>query len=114
MLLAPELDVDAPAFVVVFRDPLWYMKIRGGLPLRAPAAEPARQSPAPMHHDVCVLVGADPAIAEMNAYENVDITGLTAILTDRADSSPIPSPPASASEPASSAEAGPTPTPAPP
>jgi len=114
MLLAPELDVDAPAFVVVFRDPFWYMKIRGGLPLRKDAPEPARQSPEPMHHDLCVLVGADPATAEMNAYENVDITGLTAILPAGADTSPIPPTPAIASGSAPSTPSGPTPTPYPP
>lgn len=75
MLLSPELDVDDPAFVVVY----------GGMQPFAGggAAPPAGQSRAPRsldpgHHDLCVLVGADAATAELNIYANVDTTGIRA------------------------------------
>lgn len=66
MGLSPELDVEDPAFVVVYRDG-WHGPVSGGVP----GAE--RQSPTPGLRFVCVLVsGGDP-----NLYSDVDIAGLT-------------------------------------
>jgi hypothetical protein len=73
MGLSPELDVDSPGFVVVYRD-MQRFPVLGAL---GGPSEPPR-SLAPGDHDVCVLVGADPASAELNVYTDVDITGLTA------------------------------------
>jgi hypothetical protein len=75
MLLAPELDVDAPGFVVVFRAMQPFPM--GGAPPPPGQTWPPR-SLAPGHHDICVLVGADLASAKLNVYDDVDIAGLTA------------------------------------
>lgn len=75
MLLAPELDVDAPAFVVVFRA---MQPFAGGGAAPPPGQTWPPRSLEPNHHDVCILVGADPATAELNVYEDVDVAGLTA------------------------------------
>jgi len=75
MGLSPELDVDAPGFVVVFR-------ALHPFPVLGAPASPGQTRPprslAPDRHDVCVLVGGDPATAEVNVYDDVDIAGLTA------------------------------------
>jgi hypothetical protein len=75
MLLAPELDVDAPGFVVVFRD-MQPFPVLGAPPPPGQTWPP--RSLAPGHNDMCVLVGADPASTELNVYDDVDISGLTA------------------------------------
>jgi hypothetical protein len=86
MLLAPELDVDAPGFAVVFA---------AGAPLlvggSGPSATPSTgTSPDPNLRSVCILVGGVP-----NLYEDVDITGMTVHL-DGASATPGASASASA------------------
>jgi len=70
MGLSPELDVDAPGFVVVFR-------ALHPFPVLGAPASPGQTRPprslAPDRHDVCVLVGGDPATTEVNIYNDVDI-----------------------------------------
>jgi len=78
MGLSPELDVDAPAFVGVFRNPPPIGRL-GAAP--APGATPGPETTnEPGHHDVCFLVGPDPTTAGANLYSDVDTTGLTAVL----------------------------------
>ena len=74
MLLAPELDVDGPAFVVVYRGMSPFPRL-GGAPPPGQTWQP--RSLEPGRHDVCVLVGADAASAEMTVYSDVDTSGLT-------------------------------------
>lgn len=85
MGLAPELDVGAPGFVVVFRDMQPFAVV--GAPPPAGQTWPPR-SLAPGHHDLCVLVGSDAASAEMNVYDDVDIAGLTATVASAEPSPP--------------------------
>jgi hypothetical protein len=73
MLLAPELDVDDPAFVVVYAA---MQPFGGGGAAPPPGQTWAPRSLDPGHHDICVLVGYDAATAELNIYENVDTTGM--------------------------------------
>jgi hypothetical protein len=81
MLLSPELDVDDPAFVVVFAAGA---RIVGGAP---PPASDATSAPA-NSRSVCVLVAGVP-----NLYENVDISGMRADLgADALATSPAPGP----------------------
>jgi hypothetical protein len=75
MLLSPELDVDDPAFVVVYGE---MQPFGGGGAAPAPGQTWAPRSLDPGHHDLCVLVGADAATAELNVYGNVDTTGMRA------------------------------------
>jgi hypothetical protein len=75
MLLSPELDVDVPAFVVVFRG-LHSFPGLGAAPPQGQTHAP--RSFAPGSHDLCVLVGSDAETAEINVYEGVDIEGLAA------------------------------------
>jgi hypothetical protein len=96
MLLAPELDVDAPALVVVYRDG-WRPAATTGVP------GPREATLSPGNRYVCMVVGSDPPIL----YGDVDINGLTVAI---APSSPGPTQSANAAE---SPAAGPTPTPAP-
>lgn len=92
--LAPELDVDESAFVVVFRDG-WVGPPTSGVP------GAGRPTPIPGHRFVCVLAdGGEP-----NLYADVDITGLTLDVVP-SESSPRP---ISTDEPS----ATPTPPPAP-
>lgn len=70
MLLAPELDVDDPAFVVVF-DVGHTFGAGGGL------GQTSTNQPG--NHDVCILVGHDPATATPNIYGDIDVTGITAV-----------------------------------
>jgi hypothetical protein len=77
MGLSPELDVDDPAFVVVYRGGHPFGPGGGGASVGAPTAVPSASRDGELH-DVCVLVGADPATAVLNAYSNVDTTGLSA------------------------------------
>ena len=76
MGLSPELDVDGPAFVVVYRG-VQPFATTGGAGASGATPAPPRATPEPGTHDVCVLMGPDPATAELNVYENVDISGLT-------------------------------------
>lgn len=70
---APELEVDEPAFVVVFSDRA-PVGVAPQLPRRGESLPPA--SPGlPNHHDVCVLVGPD-AGGVVNIYGEVDTTGM--------------------------------------
>jgi hypothetical protein len=73
MLLSPELDVDTPAFVVVYAG---MQPFSGGGAAPPPGQTFAPRTLDPGHHDVCILVGYDAATAELNVYENVDTTGL--------------------------------------
>jgi len=96
MLLAPELDVDDPAFVVIFREG-WAGPLISGVP----GAKP--ETPMPGRRFVCVIVvGGDPSL-----YANVDITGLTLDVVPSSPSAPT----AAVSEPPQ--PSGPTPSPAP-
>jgi hypothetical protein len=106
MGLSPELDVDTPGFVVVYRDmhPGPEFGAFGG------PSQPPRSLP-PGHHDICVLVGTDPQTAELNVYDDVDVTGLTAVVVSVA---PSPSGPYESTEPfVLPTTAGLTPEPAP-
>jgi hypothetical protein len=72
MLLAPELDVDDPGFVVVFGSGV---TPNVGL-LGAPGASRGPQTaPPPSHRYVCIVVGDTP-----NLYSDVDIDGLRATI----------------------------------
>lgn len=104
MLLSPELDVDEPAFVVVYAG--MHPFAIGGAP--APDGQ-ARQprSLAPGHHDVCVLVGADPATAEMDIYADVDASGLTLDVDTSASVDPESTPTATAPPPSVTPEPAP-------
>jgi hypothetical protein len=75
MGLSPELDVDAPGFVVIYRS----IQPFGVTGAPAPDGQPreARTTVAPGRHDLCVLIGANVATAERNIYSDVDISGLT-------------------------------------
>jgi hypothetical protein len=95
MGLSPELDVDEPAFAVVFRDG-WE-----GPPTRGD--DGPRSTPAPGLHFVCVI----PEGGAANLYGDVDITGLT---IDVVPSEALPSPIATN---AATPEASITPPPAP-
>ena len=75
MLLSPELDVDDPAFVVVYEE-MQPFSVGGAAP--PPGQTRAPRSLDPGHHDLCVLVGADAATAELSIYSNVDTTGMRA------------------------------------
>ena len=89
MLLAPELDVDDPAFVVVFASGA--QLLIGGGP-RPSSSGGTATSPNPNERSVCILVGDAP-----NLYENVDIYGMRAYLGGSSEPSASPSP--SPSEP---------------
>lgn len=67
MLLAPELDVDDPAFVVVFASGARLLVGGAG----ASASADTATSPNPNERFVCVLVGSVP-----NLYEDVDISSM--------------------------------------
>ena len=75
MLLSPELDVDDTAFVVVYGE---MQPFGGGGAAPPPGQTWAPRSLDPGHHDLCILVGADAATAELNIYAYVDTTGMQA------------------------------------
>jgi hypothetical protein len=106
--LSPELDVEEPALVVVYAGVQPFGTTGGAPPAPGSTPRPARTSPDPGTHDICVLVGADPATAELNVYENVDISGLTVDVMS-VDRTPAPSP----SLPSPSTTSPPTTTPEP-
>ena len=92
MGMSPELDVDSPAFVVVFVDGAGPFTGMGTAP--EPDATPGPSpTPEPGRY-VCVLVDGTP-----NLYSGVDITGMT--VSPSAISSPGPS-----SEPTPTASGG--------
>ena len=82
--LPPELDTDKPGAVAVYVDGHPFP------PLGTPPAEGATIGPreplAPGRHDLCILIGADPATAELTIHEDVGVA-----------TSVIPSPTAEAS-----------------
>jgi hypothetical protein len=84
MLLSPELDVDEPAFVVVFAIGAELHVGLSGPPGATGAATP---SAGPNERSVCILVGDTP-----NLYSNVDISGMRVdIGTSPASATPAPS-----------------------
>jgi hypothetical protein len=107
MGLSPELDVDSPAFVVVYRA----MQPFGMAGAPAPdgrSATPPRSTVTPGRRDVCVLVGADGATSEQNIYADVDVTGLTvAVVSVDLTDHFLPSPTAIAPAPSVTPEPAP-------
>lgn len=84
MLLAPELDVDDPGFVVVFASGAELLVGLSGPPGATGEATP---SAGPNERSVCVLVGDT-----RNLYSNVDISGMQVdIGTSQASAAPAPS-----------------------
>ncbi len=73
-LKAPELEVDDPAFVAVYRN-LYPGAFSGGAPAAGQTRAP--RTPTPGLHDVCVLVGADPTTAVPNIYGDVSLDAFT-------------------------------------
>lgn len=71
-LRAPELETDAPAFVVVFEG-RWPGPL---FPNPASSSSPA-SSPSLGQHDVCVIVGTDATGQERYVYPKADTTGMT-------------------------------------
>jgi hypothetical protein len=100
MGISPELEVDAPTLVVVYRD-----GTEGPMSLGGPGPRP---TPLPGRRFVCVVPANGPA----NVYVDVDITGLR---MDTTPSSPGPTEPAPTPElaPTEPLPSGQTPTPAP-
>jgi hypothetical protein len=82
MLETPELDVDDPAFVVVFRGAVPF--VRGGVPGVTPSARAAGL------RDVCVLLGTD--LASATYYSGVDPAGITATRDGQQPATQPPSP----------------------
>jgi hypothetical protein len=70
MLLAPELDRPDPALVVVLGD------VPAGLGRNDPSGRVDPGTKTGTKGTVCIVVGDDPASAEVNLYENVDLTGV--------------------------------------
>jgi hypothetical protein len=100
MGLSPELDRSDPAFVVVFAPgtPLGGAGAGGGGGGLSVTASPSAQSPGPNVHDVCILVGTDPATADRLVYTSVDTTGLRANLSPAPTATDVP-PSATATSP---------------
>jgi hypothetical protein len=73
---SPELERPDPALVVIYagRAPLGGADGAGGASPQPGSTSVA--NPGPNAHDVCILVGDDPATAEVNVYAAVDTTGL--------------------------------------
>ena len=85
MLLSPELDVDAPALVVVYRG-------RNPMPYTGPSGVGTRPPLGPTERDLCIVVGEAPQ-AEVGYYDAVDITGLTIdVRPDTETPSSLPTP----------------------
>jgi hypothetical protein len=96
MLLAPELDVDDPAFVVVFDADFPGVETVGGVGA-------VRKTLQPGHRYVCAIVrNGDPTL-----YADVDITGLTVNVA------PSSAGPSASDVPTQSPASGATPTPTP-
>ncbi|MBA3851620.1 MAG: hypothetical protein H0X59_04545 [Chloroflexi bacterium] len=120
MGLSPELDVSAPAFVVIFREGHPFPVVGG--PPRDGEGESlmsvAPSSGQPRRHDLCVLVGSEPETAELHVYGEVDVSGLTAVLVAApADFSAVPTldgslAPAASASPGSAPTTSPAPEPA--
>jgi hypothetical protein len=91
---APELEVDEPAFVVVYAGEQPFGSGGGFRPTGSPAPDRTNQ---PGHHDLCVLVGR-MATTPSHIYTDVDVSGLTAAIdappsiaaTPTASMSPVP------------------------
>lgn len=67
-----ELDTDAPAAVIVYSDTHPFPPL--GTPPAAGATIGPREPLAEGHHDLCVLVGADPSTAARTIDEDVAVT----------------------------------------
>lgn len=80
---SPELEVDQPAFAVVFEEGLQPPGVLGRLNRSSPAASPSG-------HMVCVYVGEAPD-GEPYYYVDVDITGMRVELEPPALPNPTPS-----------------------
>jgi hypothetical protein len=72
MGISPELDVDTPAFVVVFAG-MWPGPDGGAAP--PPGSTWPPRSLAPGAHDVCIWVG-DATTGSPNVYEDVSTAGM--------------------------------------
>ena len=72
MGISPELDVAAPAFVVVFAG-MWPGSDGGAAP--PPGTTWPPRSLAPETHDICIWVG-DAATGSRNVYEDVSTVGM--------------------------------------
>jgi len=83
MLLSPELEIDTPVFVIVYRE--GFEPVFGGVP------GAVRPTPRPGHRTVCAVVDGERIV-----YGDVDITGMT---VDVAAATPLPSPSPSVSSP---------------
>ena len=70
MLLSPELDRPDSALVVVLGD------VPAGVGRNDPSGRVDAGSKAGTKGTVCIVVGEDPAKAEVNIYEDVDLTGI--------------------------------------
>ena len=79
---SPELEVDQPAFAVVFNERIQPPGVLGGVNQSPPAASPSG-------HMVCVYVGEAPR-GEPYYYVDVDLTGMRAELETAASPSPTP------------------------
>lgn len=107
MGLSPELDINSPGFVVVYRA-MQPFGISGAPAPDGFSPAPPRGSVTPGRHDLCVLVGADAATAEQNIYADVDIAGLAvAVVSVEPPSQSAPSATASAPAPAVTPEPAP-------
>jgi hypothetical protein len=67
---APELEVDAPAFAVVFEEDAGPIPIVGGL--QAPDAQAGEAPDGATHRTVCIYVGQPPD-GEGHVYFDVDV-----------------------------------------
>lgn len=87
---APELATDEPAAVIV------YVDVQPFAPLGTPPADSATIAPreplAPDHHDICVLVGADPATATRTIHEDVVVATVAGRASPTTESSPPATP----------------------
>lgn len=71
-LRAPELETDAPAFVVVFEG-----RWPGPLFPNPASSSSIAASPAPGRHDVCVIVGGTATGQDRYVYPHADTSGMT-------------------------------------
>lgn len=115
MGLAPELDVDAKAFAVVFAAGAGPFPITRAAPDPSASPEPTVSPTPETSRSVCILVDGTP-----NLYTGVDIAGMTVTLPGEASAPASSSSPVSAAPPtprspvpASTVASGPTVAPAP-
>ena len=113
MGLAPELDVDAKAFAVVFAAGAGPFPTTRAAPDPSASPEPTVSPTPETSRSVCILVDGTP-----NLYSGVDIAGMTVTLPGEASAPASSSSPVSAASmpspvPASTVASGPTIAPAP-